>query len=130
MKKSKTKPWPLVSFIVPTLNASHTLPRCLAAIREQDYPQDRVEIIIADAYSVDDTRQIAERYNARVIDNPEILHEPGKTFATRQAQGELIFYTDADNIVATRDWLRLMVTPYQDEPEVVGLLPQTTAPPD
>ena len=130
MKKTPIESWPSISFIIPTLNAASILPRCLTAIREQDYPQDRVEIIVADAYSSDTTREIAAAYKAKVIDNPEVLHEPGKTLASKEAQGELLFYTDADNILATHSWLRLMAAPYREEKGIVGLLPQTTAPPD
>lgn len=121
---------PRVSFIIPTLNAAVTLPRCLRAIRSQDYPQENVEIIVADAYSTDKTRRIAGQFKAKVIDNPEILHEPGKTLASKKATGDLLFFTDADNILAGRKWLANMVRPYLEQEHVLGFLPQTTAPPD
>lgn len=121
---------PRVSFVIPTLNAGWILDRCLSMIRDQDYPPDRVEIVIVDAYSTDNTRQIARKYRAKIIDNPKILHEPGKTIGAGQATGEIIFYTDADNIPTDRQWLKHMVKPYQDNQEVVGFLPQTWPPPD
>ncbi len=121
---------PKVSFIIPTLNAAPFLERCLTAIRGQDYPAKKIEIIVADAYSTDSTRAIAKKHGATIIDNPSILHEPGKTLATTRAGGDLLFYTDADNILADNQWLNHMVAPYLDHPEILGLLPQTTAPPD
>lgn len=122
--------YPTVSFIIPTLNAGRFLERCLSAIRNQDYPAEKIEIIVADANSIDDTRKIAQQYKAKLIDNPLVLHEPGKTLATKEATGELIFYTDADNILAHPNWLKAMVKPYLKEKNILGLLPQTTAPPD
>jgi glycosyltransferase involved in cell wall biosynthesis len=119
------KKLPEVTFVIPTLNAAEILPRCLSAIRNQKYPQNRVEIIVADGGSMDDTVNIAKSYGAKVIPNPEILHEPGKSRASKAASGEIIFYTDADNVLAQRTWLTNMVKPYMDNPEILGFLPQT-----
>ncbi|MBI5614172.1 glycosyltransferase family 2 protein [Candidatus Gottesmanbacteria bacterium] len=117
--------YPKVSFIIPTLNAGHILPRCLSAIRSQKYPTQLVEIIIADGGSVDNTIEIAKSFRARIIVNPEILHEPGKDRASKIAKGEIFFFTDADNILENNTWLINMVRVYIEEPEVVGFLPQT-----
>jgi hypothetical protein len=37
---------------------------------------------MADEGSIDNTRAIGEKYNAVIIDNPEVLHEPGKALAS------------------------------------------------
>ena len=42
-------PSPKISIIIPTLNAGALLDNCLASIAAQDYPRDRVEVILADA---------------------------------------------------------------------------------
>lgn len=125
----KTK-LPKVSFIIPTLNAERFLPLCLSAIREQDYPKDKIEIIVADAGSKDKTLLIAKKFKAKIIANPEILHEPGKARASKVAAGEILFFTDADNILAHKNWLKLMTKPYIDNPKIMGFLPQTIPAPD
>lgn len=121
---------PTVSFIIPTLNAERFLEGCLSAIRSQNYPQNKVEIVIADAGSKDKTVEIGKKYDAIIVPNPEILHEPGKTAASKVATGELLFFTDADNTLAHSEWLNQMVAPYLNEKNVLGLLPQTVPPPD
>lgn len=121
---------PVVSFIIPTLNAADILPKCLIAIRSQRYPQNKIEIIVADGGSKDDTVLIALKYKAKVITNPAVLHEPGKTKASKVAKGEILFYTDADNVLSTRYWLHNMILPYIENPCVAGLLPQTIPAPD
>ena len=50
--------YPKVSIIIPTLNAGTLLDNCLASIAAQTYARDRVEIVIADAFSRDATRDI------------------------------------------------------------------------
>lgn len=119
-----------VSFVIPTLNASKFLPKCLSSIRSQNYPLNKVEIIVADGGSEDSTRDIAKSYGAIVIDNPEVLHEPGKTLASSKATGKIIFYTDSDNILANPNWIKIMTKPIVDNPKVMGILPQTEPPPD
>ena len=124
------KTLPRVSFIIPTLNASKLLPKCLAKIREQDYPKNKIEIIVVDGGSTDGTQQIANSFGAIILKNPKILHEPGKTLASKKAKGDILFYTDSDNILSHNNWLRLMVQPYIDNPSIMGFLPQTIPAPD
>ena len=69
---------PTFTFVLPALNASGSLfERALSSIRTQDYPAELVEILVADGGSTDDTREVAERYGARVIENPNRLAEWG-----------------------------------------------------
>lgn len=124
------KEFPIVTFIIPTLNAQAFLPRCLHAIRAQNYPQRKVEIIVSDAGSTDSTLSIAKKYKAIIIQNPERLHEPGKTLASRKAKGEILFYTDSDNILSSPNWLNFCIKAYRKHPEIMGYLPQTVPAPD
>ncbi len=131
MKNKVNKNLPKVSFIIPTLNASVYLPSCLNAIRSQTYPQKKIEIVIADGGSIDNTREIAKKYKCRIIDNPEVLHEPGKARASDVATGEIFFFTDADNELSSNHWVEDMVRPYIENPElnIQGFLAQTLPPP-
>lgn len=121
---------PIVSFIIPTLNAENLLQLCLKTIRSQKYPKDKIEIIVADGGSKDNTIKIAKDYDAKVINNPEVLHEPGKTCASKIASGDILFYTDSDNILSHKNWLQRMVKPFLDNPKIMGFLPQTIPAPD
>lgn len=120
-----SKQTPLVSFVIPTLNAAYYLEKCLKNIRTQDYPQKNVEIIISDGGSTDNTILIAKKYKTKIIKNPEILHEPGKSRGAKIAKGKIIFFVDSDNILNNKLWLKRMVKPYVDNPKIMGFLPQT-----
>ncbi len=123
---------PIVSFIIPTLNASRYLPQCLRAIRAQNYPQNKIEIIVADGGSTDETLTIAKKYKAVIIKNPEVLHEPGKARASEVATGEILFFTDADNELSSTEWVSGMVRAHMENRHmhILGFLSQTIPPPN
>jgi glycosyltransferase involved in cell wall biosynthesis len=122
--------YPKITFIIPTLNALKHLPNLIKSIESQNYPKNLVEIIISDGGSTDGTIKYCQKKHLRVLNNPEIIHEPGKSIASKFAQGNILFYTDADNYLATPKWIKLMTQPYLDNPKIRGFLPQTEAPPD
>src|SRR5262245_42152539 len=100
---------PRVSIIIPTLNAGALLENCLASIARSTYPADRREVVIADAFSKDNTRDIARRYGARLVDDPGANMEEGKRLALQHAGGEYIVFVDADNEFSHPDFLELAV---------------------
>ncbi len=126
MKKSL----PLVSFVIPTLNAQTTLERCIYAIRSQKYPKNKIEIIIADAGSTDSTLKIARKWKTKILFNKKLFPEIGKDIGAKSAKGDIIFFTDSDNILANTTWLINMTKPYLADMGVTGFLPQTVPPPD
>ncbi len=111
-----------ISIVVPTYNSAKTLPACLESIREQDYPVDKVEIIIADAGSVDGTVEIAKRFTDKIYYNSLKTGEAGKAVGVRFARGEVVALIDSDNILPERDWLSRMMGPFRDE-EIAGTEP-------
>ncbi|HVU26918.1 MAG TPA: glycosyltransferase family 2 protein [Verrucomicrobiae bacterium] len=113
--------FPNVSFIVPTLNAAAVLPACLRSVRNQEYPPEKIEIIVADGGSADNTRTIAESFDARVLNNPERVAESGKRLALQSAIGEYIVFADADNELSSRDFVRLAVDALAKNPQALGV---------
>lgn len=63
---------------MPTYNSEGTLEESLKTIRNQDYDQNQIEILVIDGGSTDKTRAIAEKYNCRIINNPRKLPEIAK----------------------------------------------------
>ncbi len=114
---------PKITIVTPTLNAALVLTHCLESIRQQNYDQDSIEIIIADGGSTDSTIQIAQDYNARVIPNRLKTAEAGKLAAVRVSSGDYIALIDSDNILPTKNWIREMVGPLIAHPKAVGSEP-------
>ncbi len=109
---------PLISIVIPTYNSSRSLGECLESIRAQDYPADKIEIIIIDAGSTDETLDIAAKAGAvKILPNPLKTGEAGKAVGIRAASGEIIGFIDSDNILDGNDWLSKMVVPFEN-PEI------------
>lgn len=114
--------YPTISVLIPTLNAASVLGKCLASIENQDYPKNKVEIIVADGGSTDQTLLIAKKYGARIYPNPLKTGEAGKAVALKHARGELVALIDSDNLLPEKGWFKRMVEPLSD-PEIVGSEP-------
>lgn len=115
---------PGISVLIPTLNAERYLEGCLRSIREQDYPQDLIEILVADAGSTDSTLEIARRYAVdEVIPNPRLTGEGARAILNGLAGRELVLSIDSDNYLVGRDWLKRMAEPLQDDPTVFASEP-------
>ena len=104
---------PRVSVVMPVRNEEAFLERSLAAIVEQDYPADRLEIIVADGRSDDGTRRVVESFRdrhagLRLIDNPQKIAAAGLNQAIRAARSEIIVRIDGHTIVAP-DYVRQCV---------------------
>ena len=113
--------FPKLSIIMPTLNADTVLDNCLASTARQTYPRDRYEIVMADAFSKDRTREIARQYGAIIIDDHTRNMEEGKRLALRQATGEYIVFMDSDNELTHPDYLELAVEALARNPQALGV---------
>lgn len=102
----------LVSFIIPTLNASKFLSACLGSIKKQSI--QGYEIIIADGGSIDNTLKIAKKYHAKIVSNQLKTAEAGKAVGLKKARGRYVAFIDSDNILPTKTWLKQMLVPFND----------------
>ena len=105
---------PFVSVLMPVRNEASFLNRSLGAVLAQDYPRERMEIIIADGRSQDGTREIIKtacEKNPTVtfVDNPEKIVSTGLNAALRLAKGEVIVRVDGHCEIA-RDYVRRCVS--------------------
>lgn len=114
---------PSISIVIPTYNSERTLAQCLESIVRQDYPGEKIEIIIADGGSKDKTLEIAKKFGVdRILHNALRTGEAGKAVGVEAAKNEIVLLQDSDNVLNEKDWLRRMVKPFEDT-GVVGAEP-------
>ena len=121
---------PLVSFVIPTYNEEPMIERCLKSIMAQDYPPDRVEVLVVDDGSTDGTLGICYRYPVTILHNPTGIAEMGYRLGITAAHGPLVVLASADNELASRGWLRQMVRPMLEDEEIACCHPQLLSPRD
>jgi succinoglycan biosynthesis protein ExoA len=102
-----------VTVVVPCLDERDYVESSVATLRKQDYPEDRLEIVIADGGSTDGTAEILQRIAAedprvRVIGNPARLQAAGLNAAIRASRGDVIVRADIHSVYAP-DYVRKCV---------------------
>ncbi len=109
---------PHVSVIIPNYNGKRFLDTCLGALARQTYPAERLEIILVDDASTDDSVDFVQRHfpHVRVL---SLEHNSGLATACNRgaaiAQGEIIALLNNDTEVEPR-WVEALVTALAEHP--------------
>jgi len=90
---------PTVTVAMPCLDEARYIESCLESVLAQDYPADRLEILVADGGSKDGTRELVSRFAARdprvrLVDNRARFQAAGMNAAIRLARGDVIVRMD------------------------------------
>ena len=112
---------PKITFSLPTYNAAADLPRCLSSIRRQDYPEDKIEIIIADGGSEDNTVEIAKRFGVQIYHNERRLADYGAKIIAKNATGALFVIFAADNELGSDDWAQRVATIFTEHKDLAAI---------
>ena len=88
---------PFVTVIMPVRNEAAFIARSLGAVLAQDYPAERMEILVSDGMSDDGTREVVQETGAahvehtiRLLDNPGRIVPTGINSALLEGRGEII----------------------------------------
>lgn len=109
--------WPKVSVMMATYNSGKLLKRTLDAISQQTYPKDKIEILIVDGGSKDNTLAIAEEYGCRILYNDKTEPINAKLIGARNATGKYLITIDHDEVIENRRSIELKVKALQENPE-------------
>lgn len=110
---------PFVSVVMPVRNEASFIERSVGSVLAQDYPAERLEILVADGRSTDATRAVLGSISAtdprvRLIDNPEGIVATGLNRALREARGEVIIRVDGHCEIAL-DYVSRCVAHLEDK---------------
>ena len=106
--------YPLVSIIIPVRNRSQDLKACLKSLVELDYPPDKLEIIVVDDASTDETPQIAANFPVHLLTLRQNKQAPYcRNLAARKARGDILAFIDSDCLAAPL-WVRELVPAFKD----------------
>ena len=109
---------PKISIIIPALNEANNIDTCLSSLSRLGYSKKEMEIIVVDNGSIDRTVNIAQNFNAKVLQNSEKSVAGLRNLGAKHATGEILAFIDADCYVA-KDWLD-QAKQYFEEEQVVA----------
>ena len=117
-RRVKHRSWfPSVTVLIPAYNEAQNIAATIQNKLDQDYPRDRVEIIVISDGSTDGTDDIVRQFSSQNV--RLIRREPreGKAAAlneaVRHASGEILVFSDANSLFAP-DAIRRMVENFGD----------------
>ena len=104
---------PFVSVVIPVLNCAEEVEGCISALRAQDYPADRFEILVVDNGSVDDTVARLRACGVTALHRPERGRSRALNTALESALGTIICSTDI-SCRPEPHWLSEIVRNFED----------------
>ncbi len=120
---------PSVSVIVAARNEEEHIGDCVASLLQLDYPPAKLEIIIVNDNSTDQTANRISSFLGKspslkmltVVPGTGTMRGKANALAQgiHQSSGEILLFTDADCIVP-RQWVRTTVQYFTDDVGVVG----------
>jgi len=122
---SPLKRYPIVTVVVPVWNEEKTLGGTIKSLLALDYPKDKLDIIIVDDGSTDNTRAVANSFKAhpeiRVYSKTNGGKHTAVNLGISKAKGEFLGCLDADSFV-DKDALTRIVRCFED-PKVMAVTP-------
>lgn len=109
---------PLVTVVVPCRNEGKWIAPCLDSILANDYPRQRLEVLVVDGMSSDGTRSVVASYAAghaciRLLDNTRQITPVALNIGIAAAQGTVIMRMDA-HVDYPADYIRSLVRLLQE----------------
>jgi glycosyltransferase involved in cell wall biosynthesis len=118
---------PSISIVIPTYNSEKTIEACLESIVNQNYPKDKIEVIIVDGGSKDKTIKIIESFTkllkVKIVHEKTGRPEAATAIGYNYAKSDLIANIPSDNVLPHNEWLNQMVEPFKRFKEVVATQP-------
>jgi len=110
MTNSVENTYPFVSIVIAMYNEEKHIADCIESLLSQDYPHEKYEIIVADGYSKDSSRDIVNHFSkddprVRLIDNPGRKAPSGFNHGIRASTGDVIIILGAHSYVK-HDFIR------------------------
>ncbi|MHC4167780.1 MAG: glycosyltransferase family 2 protein [Planctomycetota bacterium] len=124
---------PFVSVIMPVRNEGDFIERAITSVLDNDYPAEKMEVIVIDGMSDDGTRETVERLSladdrVKILDNPKRIVPAAMNVGLKAARGDVFIRVDGHAEVP-RDFVTKSIECLREHPEawVAGGYMETVA---
>lgn len=116
-----------ISVVIPTLNEEVFIQRCLDSVINQSFPFPEMDVMVVDGGSVDNTKEIVERYcrnydNIRLLDNPKRIQSAAFNIGVENSTAPFVARLDA-HAVYDRFYIERCMAVYSSGKDVMGYNP-------
>lgn len=113
-----TDTYPKISYCIMTYNEEKNIKGCLDSIFSQNYPKDKLEVIIVDDKSTDKTVEIAQKYPVKILTSGKHDADLSTTIGFNKATGKYFRVGDADIQLRGKNWFKEMIRPLEENPDM------------
>ena len=89
------------SIIIPNYNKGKYLDDCLKSIFNQSISSDKYEVIFVDDCSSDNSLEIANKYNVKILHSNRLLAGGARNIGIKESKGEYLLFLDSDDFLAS-----------------------------
>ena len=123
-----------LAVIMPVLNEEKHIGQTLEQLYQQDFPMDRLEIVVADGGSTDRTREIVESYKKRfgslkLLENPTSKPSSGRNAGVKNSTAPYVVVIDGHVHIPSKTLLRDIVNLFQSTQAACLCCQQPLTPP-
>ena len=106
---------PAVSIIIPVKDRAADLRNCLTSLQQLNYPAEKLELVVVDDGSRDQTPQVATEFGAVLLASGAVGGGPAlaRNKGAAVAKGEVLAFIDSD-CTASPDWLNELLPAFYD----------------
>ncbi|MBR9676822.1 glycosyltransferase family 2 protein [Candidatus Woesearchaeota archaeon] len=117
------KKFPYVTIIVPAYNEEKRIERTIESLLELDYPKNKIELMVVDDGSTDNTLKVLEQYGKKIIVFSKHNEGKGKAlnYAIKRSKGEFVGALDADSYVDKKALKRIIS--HFNNPQIMAVTP-------
>ncbi len=94
-----------ITVIIPVYNQERLIGKCLKSIKNQNYPLEKIKIIVIDDGSNDKSLDIASKYNVKIIHQNHLGPGAARNQGINEATTDIIAFLDSDDM-AYKSWIK------------------------
>lgn len=111
---------PRVSFFIMAFNDAKNMELAILSVKKQKYPEEKIEIIVIDDGSKDNSLEIAKKYKTRILINGRGDMYRSMSMGYHAATGEFCFQLDQDVELRHENFTLDMITPLIEDSKLSG----------
>ena len=115
LKRSAKEFEPNVSIVIPAYNEEQNIKECIDSVSNSNYPKSKIEVIVVDDGSTDNTAKILKKYKkVKMLSQNHLGKVEALNFGALNSSNEFIVTLDADTTL-DKNCINELVKPFLDD---------------